>query len=163
MIDSIRKGVVIILSRNSHANVMECIIIKNVMWTGKSNSVVLINNTIALLLLSFSFFFLLFLLLLHLTLSSRTHTHIDWPQSKKKKKKKNSTVFSSSISNIQLDKKEYDFDIFFKFSSCVYLIISYRCLYLMTTRIIIIEFEVTTSQTKATDKEIEILVCIASR
>jgi hypothetical protein len=30
MIDSIRKGVIIILSPNSHVNVMECIIKQNV-------------------------------------------------------------------------------------------------------------------------------------
>ena len=87
MIDSIRKGVVIILSSNTHMNVMECIIKKNVM-KGKGNSVVLINNTIALLLLSFSFFsfFPLLLLLLHLILSSRTQTYtsIDLNQRKKK-------------------------------------------------------------------------------
>lgn len=58
MIDSIRKGVVIILSPNSHANAMECVIKKNVKKR-KGNSVVLVNNTIALLLLSFAFFFLL--------------------------------------------------------------------------------------------------------
>ncbi len=85
MIDSIRKGVVIILSSNSHVNVMECIIIiKNVMRRKKGNSVVLVNNTIALLLLSFAFFFLFLL-----TLSSRTHTHthssIDLNQRKKKR------------------------------------------------------------------------------
>ncbi len=91
MIDSIRKGVVIILSSNTHMNVMECIIKKNVM-KGKGNSVVLINNIIALLLLPFSFFFLLLLLhLLHLILSSRTQTYtsIDLNQ----REKTNSTFF----------------------------------------------------------------------
>jgi uncharacterized protein YybS (DUF2232 family) len=112
MIDSIRKGVVIILSTNSHANVMECIIKKNAMKR-KGNSVVLISNTIALLLLSFSFFFLFFslLLLLHLILSSRTQTYtsIDLNQ----RKKKGIVQFFSSTSKVQPDKEECDFDIFF--------------------------------------------------
>jgi len=111
MIDSIRKGVVIILSTSSHVNVKECIIKKKVM-EGKGNSVVLINNTIALLLLSFSFFFLFFfLLLLHLILSSRTQTYtsIDLNQ----RRKKGIVQFFSFTSKVQLHEEECDFDIFF--------------------------------------------------
>jgi hypothetical protein len=134
---------------------------RNVIKT-KGNSVVLINNTIALLLLSFSFFFSSS----SYSLIADTNIHIDWPQSKKKKglvqffffvlllpqrfnytRKNAILIFSFSLVSVCLIFIQVDID----------------RLCLMTTHIIIIEFEVQTSQTKATDKEIEFLVYIASR
>jgi hypothetical protein len=160
MIDSIRKGVVVILPIDSHVNVMECINNKKNVIKEKGNSVVLGNNTIALLLLSFSFLFFL-LLLLHLILSLRTQTYTSIDLNQRKKRIVKFFFFTSKGSTIY--KEAYDFDIFLYFISCLSLL-SYRYiqngLYLITIPIIIIEFEV---KTKATDKEIEFLVCIASR
>ena len=85
MIDSIRKGVIIILSLNSHVNIMECIIKQNVIKIKKGNSVVLISNTIALLLPSFSFFFLFLF-------SHRGHKHTHRLTSIKEEKKKKEIV-----------------------------------------------------------------------
>jgi hypothetical protein len=160
MIDSIRKGVVVILPIDSHVNVMECINNKKNVIKEKGNSVVLGNNTIALLLLSFSFLFFSSPSPSSYSLIADTNIHIYWPQSKKKRIVK-FFFFTSKGSTIY--KEAYDFDIFLYFISCLSLL-SYRYiqngLYLITIPIIIIEFEV---KTKATDKEIEFLVCIASR
>ena len=102
MIDSIRKGVVIILSSDSHVNVMEWIIMRkknggrekreHEMWGGRV--IQLFSSTTRLLCCySPSHFFssillLLFPSLLHLILSSRTQTYpsIDLNQRRKKKR-----------------------------------------------------------------------------
>jgi hypothetical protein len=130
MIDSIRKGVVIILSTNSHMNVMECIIKKNVM-KGKGNSVVLINNTIALLLLSFSFFsFFFFVFFSFILFSHCGHKHTHRLTSIKEKKRGIVQFFSSTLT-IQFYKEEYDFDIFFYFNSCLLLLHAGVCKWTM--------------------------------
>jgi hypothetical protein len=163
MIDSIRKGVVIILSTSSHVNVKECII-KKKWW--KERVIQLFSSTTRLLCCysrSHFFFFFFSSSPSSYSLIADTNIHIDWPQSKKKKR--NSTVFFLLPQRFNYMRKNailtFSFNLVLVCLIFIQVYINELCL--MTTHIIIIEFETKTNQTKATDKEIEFLVCIASR
>ena len=165
MIDSIRRGVVVvvILPRlSTHPRPVECELTpaKNEKKTGRAQAILLFAPTrLSPCCSSRSF-------CSGRALWTQTDTSIDLNQRKRivKKKENFSPFFSLSLSpstSSQTREKEEangDFDIFFRsvLSLCR---LSTRCLLhnarrLMTSLIPIIKFEVETSQTKATDKEI---------
>jgi hypothetical protein len=108
-----------------------------------------------------------FFFLLHLILSSRTQTYTSIDLNQRKKKRTSTVFFFVLLLPQRFNYTRKNAILIFSFSlvsvCLIFIQVDIDRLCLMTTHIIIIEFEVQTSQTKATDKEIEFLVYIASR